>query len=58
MDLITDSDHSGTSLVLGAVVVVASVVAAVVAGSARRDFAVFIFGEEIDASPENKVRFV
>ena len=50
---------AGTSLVLAAAVdAVAGVVAAVVAGSARGDFAVFIFGEEIDAAPENKVRFV
>ena len=56
MDLISNSDHRRTSLVLGAAV--ASVVAAVVAGSARRDFAVFSFDEEIDASPEKKVRLV
>ena len=56
VDLIAHPDHSRTGLVLGAAVtVVASVVVAVVAvvaRSARGDFAVFSFGEEIDASSE------
>ena len=53
MDLIPDPNHRGTSLVLGA-----AAVAAVVARSARGDFGVFSFGEEIYASPEIKFRLV